>query len=199
LHPAVIVIAVLHLIGACFGLCVFSFHAFLGEQLKEVKRQQLQAQNPGVFLVFEEDVNPELQTVERVEAWANVAFTLMLLVAGVGLLCRQGWARWLSVVYAVLSILFKIGDTVVVFGYIAPMRGDIVNPDEVRVQLAGYVIAMVVGLVYAAAVLVVMFVPSVARSFRRDRVPSFLFEDEYDDFASDDLDEDDYPRHRRRR
>jgi hypothetical protein len=190
---------VLHLLGACFGLCVFSFHAFLDEQLKEAKRQQLQAQNPGVFLVFEEDLNPELQTVERVEAWANVAFTLMLLVAGIGLLCRQGWARWLSVVYAILSILFKIGDTAVVFGYIAPMRGDIVNPDEVGAQLAGYLIAMVVGLVYAVAVLVVMFVPSVARSLRRERVPSFLFEDEYDDFASDDYDEDDYPRYRRRR
>jgi hypothetical protein len=197
-HPAVIVIAVLHLIGACFGLCVFSFHAFLGEQLKEMKRQQLQQQNPGVFLVFEEDLRPELQTVERVEAWANVAFTLALLVAGIGLLCRQGWARWLSVAYAILSILFKVGDTVAVFGYIAPMRGDIVNADEVGAQLAGYLIAMVLGLVYAVAVLVVMFLPAVARSFRRERVPSYLFEDE-DDAFDDYEDEEDYPRYGRRR
>ncbi len=203
LHPAVLTIAVLHLVGAAWGLCIFTFHASgLQERLKEVQRQRLQQQHPGVVLVFEDEMHPELQTLARVELAVNAVFSLMVLAAGVGLLLRQGWARWLSVVYAVLSILFKIGDTVAGLAYLAPEAGGpLVNRDEVVGQLIGFLFMTVAGVAYAAAVLVVMFLPSVARSLRRERIPVYYDEDEYDDEDEDDLDEideDDYPRYRRR-
>jgi hypothetical protein len=200
LHPALIVFGVLHLLGACFGFCILSFHATgLGERFKEAQRAKLQQQNPGVILVFEDELRPELKTIENVELSANAAFSVMLLAAGVGLLLRQGWARWLSVVYAVLSILFKIGDLVIVFAYVAPSWEEHVNADQVMGQLVVAVFSILLGMAYAVAVLVVMFLPSVARSFRRERVPAYLFEDEdEDDVPDDDYDEDNYPRHRRR-
>jgi hypothetical protein len=200
LHPGVIVIGVLHLLGATIGFCCVTFYATgLVEQLKEAQRAKLQQQNPGAILVFEDEVHPELRTAQNVELAANAAFSVMLLAAGIGLLLRQGWARWLSVVYAVLSIVFKIGDFVYGFAFLQEAGGEHVNSDEVAIQVAAAVLMLAAGLIYAIAVLVVMFVPSVARSLRRERVPSFLFEDEYDDFAlEDDYDEEDYPRYRRR-
>jgi hypothetical protein len=200
LHPGVLVIGVLHLLGACFGFCILTFFAAgLNDRLKEMQRAKLQQQNPGAILVFEDEVHPELRSVQNVELAANAAFTVMLLAAGIGLLLRQGWARWLSVVYAVLSILFKIGDFVYGFAFLQRAWGEHVNEDEVAVQLVTAVFFLIAGLIYAVAVLIVMLLPSVVRSLRRERVPTFLFEDEYDDFASeDDYDEEDYPRYRRR-
>jgi hypothetical protein len=197
-HPAVLVIGILHLVGACFGLCLFTFHTGLQDLIREAERQRLQQDNPGVFVVFEDDLHPELKTVARVELWANVAFSGMLLAAGVGLLLRHGWARWLSIVYAVLSILFKIGDTVVYLGFAASGGGEHLDPDA---EIGRFVLALfglALGLAYAVAVLVVMFLPGVARSLRRQRIPTFLYEDEAD-LLDDDNDEEDHPRFGRRR
>ena len=200
LHTAVLVIAVLHLLGAFFGFCLFGFQAGgLREQLQEVERRRLQQENPGVLIVFEDEMNPEQRTLERVGMWADAAFTVMVLVAGVGLLLRQNWARWLSVAFAALSIPVKIAEAVAAVGYAAMMEGELLNPDDVAVQLAANLFRLGLGLVYATVVLVVMLLPSVARSLRRERVPTYLFEDDFDDFDADDYDAEDYPRYRRRR
>jgi hypothetical protein len=199
LHPAVVVIGMLHLLGACFGLCCLTFYAAgLEEHLKEAQREQLQQQNPGAILVFEEDFHPELRTIENVQLVVNAAFTLMVLVAGIGLLLRHNWARWLSIIFAALSVPAKIGYGVLVFTYNVPAWENHINPDEVAGHLLGTLFVLVLGLAYAVAVLIVMFLPSVARSFRRERVPpAYLFEDDFD--ADDDYDEEDYPRFRRGR
>jgi hypothetical protein len=142
----------------------------------------------------------------------GLILSVLLLSAGIGLLNRQAWARWASIVWAVLSILTKLGSALYLFLVIHPAmtaqvasysrRGDPAGD-------AGEVIGMMsvffgdpcTGLpfiIYPIGVLIVLLLPGVAASFddADDRDRGWRRRPRDDD--EDDEDEEDRGRRRRR-
>lgn len=98
----------------------------------------------------------------------------MLIAAGIGLLTVQPWARWLSLVYAPISILIRLGSFFYSLIWVLPATRAVYanNP-----ALAGFsalatissgigVFMTLLFILYPIAVLIVMLMPSTAAAFR---------------------------------
>ncbi|HEY7313586.1 MAG TPA: hypothetical protein VH643_29820 [Gemmataceae bacterium] len=100
---------------------------------------------------------------------------LLMIASGVGLMLMQSWGRWLSVVYAALSILVNLVVLVYTIVFFTPAYEEVYRrlppqSDQERIakdvaQVAGPGFACFV-LIYPALVLVVMLLPSVGAAFR---------------------------------
>jgi hypothetical protein len=211
---SILVIAILHLIGGSLGLILVVCG---GVQLamQNAAANQPGAQNdPGVrFQQYLDQQAPSAQAVNIANLGVSLVMGIMLLAAGIGLLSMRGWARWVSVVYAGISISEKIFllvyNLVVIFPvYDAFFAKEAANlppgmPGMMRGIFIGSLIFQTVLVIYPITVAIIMLKPSTGRAFaeaaaggRRDRE-----EDEGWGGRGDDRDErdryDDRPRYDR--
>jgi hypothetical protein len=129
LPTAVLVLAIFHFIiggyGLLCGLCsggmvlaggnTAGLFSFGNPQMA----QQQQAQQEAMQRVLSERV-PHLQAYQAETVVVSLALSVALIVAGIGLLYLRGWARALSLLYGVLSILQTLIAAVYSFVYVVP-------------------------------------------------------------------------------
>jgi hypothetical protein len=125
----------------------------------------------------------------------NLVLSICLIVAGFGLLKMSGWGRWLSVGYAVTNIVAHIGMLVYQLVYLNPalakwqqdfvakQAGGRAQPTpfvgDSTLSNIGSVVGALIGMAYAIALLVVMFLPHVSAAFA-GKAP--LHEEEPEDY-----------------
>jgi hypothetical protein len=198
---AVLVIAIFHFIfAACGGIVnmlqVTGAAANLtklgggGRDDKEAKLQQK----------IQEDIEreieknfPDYKLFQTAEGAFGLVLAGMLLVAGIGLLSMQPWARLLSLLYAVLAILNNIVGAIIAFALVVPATQEALrNMPEVSQQLRQTIeiasmsavgVGLCVGMVYPIAVLIVMLMPTVTAAFR---APAIDYRDELRDEGDDE-------------
>jgi hypothetical protein len=113
-------------------------------------------------------------------AWAHFAAVwgaaqaLMLVVAGIGLLLMQAWARVLSVIYSIVCILYILVSAVVNFPTFHAMVAGV--PGLPRglipvVTFAAAFIGLIIGLAYPILLLVFMTRPKVVAAFAPEPPP----------------------------
>jgi hypothetical protein len=200
---AVLVIAILHLVFGGLGLvCTLGggLMDLAGTQQALAKagdaQQRQQAAQQQRRKEVTEQVHAERIPLYRAYTVTNrvlsTLFCIVLVAAGLGLLHMQSWARWLSVGYAVLSILANLGVFVYTIAFFIPAGHEVFQrlpPQSDQEQLA-YNIANVaapagpcVMMLYPAAVLIVMLLPSVGAAFRPPRRRRRkVYEDELEDY-----------------
>lgn len=180
-RPAgVLVIAIFHFIFGAGGLCVGIIQVTgAGKQFNKLAAAGDPRQADLQDRIEEEMAKriPGFTTYEIVNAIETLIMALVLIVSGVGLLNMQAWARYLSITYAVLGIVFTIAGLIFSFLFIMPAMKPIFQevarnePPEVANMMETFAsVAMVgagcCGLIYPVAVLIVMLLPSVSSAFR---------------------------------
>src|SRR5262249_12030748 len=95
--------------------------------------------------------------------------SLFLIVAGFGLLGMKPWARSLSLLYAVLSILLTLGLLAFDLLYLMPA----LHGGPPPLNPVGELIQAVTFLIYPVVTLCVLLSPGVAAAFRGDRPPDY--------------------------
>jgi hypothetical protein len=169
------------------------------QQQKEMQEMQVRLQQRT------EQEAPVQKTLGPVNIVINLVLSLVLVVAGFGLVKMLPWGWWGSVVYAAASILMQIYLILFNLFYSMPISGRILD-EELKSRptlqpLAGFLQLIiplaigfaVLGLIYPIIVLIVMSRPKVRAAFNRataDGVDEFeddprdrggRREDEYDD------------------
>jgi hypothetical protein len=205
---AVKTIAVLHIVAGCLGL-LCSLCAVIDvigmvkgggpfDEPEDVAATQHMMDNvPGYF------------AVQATGTGIGLVFDVMLLSAGFGLLKRQPWARRLSIAYAALSILTKLGLLVYQFALVNPVSEQLLAQQAAKMENAAEraqfqqfspialhagAFGLVIMMVYPAIVLIVMLLPSVAAYFRAEPDRYSDYDDEYPRRYRDRWGEDDRPR-----
>jgi len=154
---SITVFGILNIGFALFGfLGVFVSHLMLHAKLRA----------PHGMVIPTAEINP---------AWASfvsffgTAQSLMLLAAGIGLLLTQHWARVLSVVYAVIAVVYAFVGSVINFPTLQatlsrmPVR---IPPEAVSaVAVAATVLGLIIGLIYPGLLLYFMTRPKVVAAF----------------------------------
>jgi hypothetical protein len=125
----VLIVAILHFVGGGLSLlfdCVGAVSLASGGGTALIKKTGIPTTAPGQA----EPVDMEALMRERVSSFtafsiARLVFdtilSVMLIVAGIGLLKLQSWARSLSIAYALLSILFHLGEVAYNYAFLVPV------------------------------------------------------------------------------
>jgi hypothetical protein len=178
---SVTVLAILHLVGGGLGLvlgiCGGVF--LLAGGAKGGLFGQAQAQQGGPAVIAEATENIPGQRAVTVGQFAvDLTLNIMLITAGIGLLRMQPWARSLSLVYAVLSILFHICTAVWAAVYVLPVVQDAIAAEAARnpkmapaldVARAVMIPSLFIGhiwIIYPVVVLCILLSRSVTAAFR---------------------------------
>jgi hypothetical protein len=192
---AVLVLAILHLVGGGLGLVctvctggmqlaggnqMFAGPAGGANQSPQVKSQQEFQKR------LEKHVETELPHQKAV-TYANLGLDLvldvMLISAGIGLLSVQPWARVVSLVYAALSILAKVIG-LVNLAFTWPVMSAFIEQEGRRdpnlqmmtsmmpAIMVGTAVVTVLFLIYPIVVLVILLRPSIAAAFRGEYPPT---------------------------
>ncbi len=184
---SVLVIAIFHFIIGGFGLIAGLFGVGFGGLAV------VQPQPPPGFKVTSNppdmmdtmkymDANvPGWRVYQLTSAVLGLALSVALLAAGIGLILMKPWARYLSIAYAVGSILLQGFAMVYMFVYVTPAQVALydhlppmsgVPPAQAQSMnamsktIVGCTpFAIVPGLIYPIVVLIIMLMPSVKRAF----------------------------------
>ena len=110
---------------------------------------------------------------------ANLALSflldLMLISGGIGLLKMQPWARWLSLVYAPISILMHVASFIYQLVWVIPATKALSAKTAAAMPGFGSIMTLSSGIaafvallivIYPIAVLIVLLLPSTAAAFR---------------------------------
>ncbi len=210
-RPAgVVTIAVLHFVFGGLGLICGTCGAVvelgggqnkileqMGANDPEVKKaQEHEKQREEIAEKFLDQKAPWHKTWTVVEAVLTFALSLTMIVAGVGLLGMKSWGRWMSVLYAVVSIATTLFTVYYAFSYAVPAQQEAVrqmpadDPQEKQGEEWGLKIGPYVPLlflIYPSIVLLVMLLPSTGKAFSEDRG-----EDEDDPYGPRRRRDDDY-------
>jgi hypothetical protein len=177
---AILVIAILNFVFGGLGivstLCLGGTLALYMYVLPETLPGQ-PAPFPNEYKYLEQELPGH-----TVYTFATLVLGLMasavLIVASIGLLRLKNWARWTCAIYAVFSLVWVLANTYYTLRYVDPVRARFA--EELQPQLppgtpniAGFavlndVIAIAVaavGIAYAVALFVVMFLPNVRAAF----------------------------------
>ena len=192
-RPALVtVVAVLHFVFGGLGLLCQTTNGILqvsgvGEKFSTMFQPASNVQaDPQMKkqMEMQEKMQKAIKDVPGAQAklWADLGqdtvLSACLIVAGIGLLQMRPWGRTLSLFYAVLSILYKIGSIVYAAVYLLPamqaLGKELSGDDPVSkfmgftMQFSPYVgMGMLVGqMIYPIFVLIAMLVPSVVAAFR---------------------------------
>jgi hypothetical protein len=178
---SVLVIAILHLLGAAF-LLLGTICGAVGQAV--MANMKSPAGGPDIFSQQKAmaDAIPGYTAFTYAQMGVGLLVGVVLLVAGVGLLSMKPWARTLSIVYAVFSILSHIVSLIYQFAVVVPnmdaamqkmFAGD-PNLKAAGANLGGFGTASaVLGALFGAAlvaypitVLIIMTRHSVVAAFR---------------------------------
>ena len=220
--PAVMVIAVMHLIFGGLGLVCLGCSGVMdlagGQKALAgmgTPEQQRQAEAQRRRNEVANQVHLERVPLYRVYSTANkvlsVLFSIAMVASGIGLLYLHSWARWLSVGYAVLSLLANVVVLVYTVAFLnaadaeafrrLPPQNEQEQMAYNMVRAAGPLVSLLPGVMaaYPAAVLLIMLLPSTGRAFSgRDTRKRRRRRYDGDEEDPDDYEEDDEDRSRRR-
>jgi hypothetical protein len=227
-HPAVVVVAILQLVFGSIGLCLALYNlSGLPKRMAAASQQNLP---PGQRQFSQEEIEkrleqrfPNYHLMEKAQQGASAFMCLLMITSGIGLLLMQVWARFLTIGYAVLSILLTIANVIYAVAVVLPLMSELTRdltsqaappgggpPPQMVAQIVQG--AMVLGVamaalivVYPITVLVIMLLPSVGAAFRgetgrgkRRRRRVEQESDEEPEPEDEDADDEDRPRRRRR-
>jgi hypothetical protein len=182
---AVLVLAILHLVGGGVGLAA-DLGTIVMQEISSNRAvgapgpyEKVTPQNFGAGLTFylEEHV-PAYHAITFAQIGVNLVLDVLLLIGGVGLLTMRAYGRNVSLVYAVLSILNRLFGIVYGLAVVFPVTNEYLdlvarrNPGMSAAVTAGRVsgvVGMLVGsvlIVYPIVVLIVLLRPRVAAAFR---------------------------------
>jgi hypothetical protein len=212
-HPAVITMAVINIVfgglSILCGGCGLALHAGL-QAAGNAPGARGGPDQLGELVKFLNKECPGYLVMEVGRSTGVMVLGLVLVLAGVGLLYLQSWARWTTIAYAVLAILLHLIYGVYETAVVVPARtrfqathvvpfGQMPPPGYQEGQQVGAMVGVwgviILAVVHGAANLIVLLLPGVGAAFagrgtRRRR------EEEYEE------DEEDYddrrPRRRRR-
>ena len=155
---------------------------------------------------------PGYQAVEIGKAGLTFILGVLLIIAGIGLLSSQGWARWMTFVYGVVMLLIQIAYPIFELGMVMPaieewkvsylQRHNMAIPESPMSSSsasAGIVVGAFFFGAYAITALIVMLLPAVAEGCARNPVAAAAGEEDYEPDYDDRGDDDDYPRRRPKR
>jgi len=187
---AVLVIAILHLVGGglgllCtpFGLAANSMQTAGNTPEAVMARKMEQAMEMAV---------PGYSLATRVQLALDLGLDGLLIAGGIGLIFMKRWARTASLVYAWMSILLKIGLALWAFGWMLPGMnaafGVVLGRDPRTAAMVPFVQALITGsiiinllfIAYPIVVLAILTRPSIVAAFRGEAPPSSFPEDELD-------------------
>jgi hypothetical protein len=208
---AVTTIAILHFVGGGLGLLQSFCRGANAFFLYQIGTGNMPAGpvGPGQRLPLELALfskAPGFFASQVAMTGVGLVLDVLLIIAGIGLLSRKSWARWGSVGYGVLSLIFKLIIIVYWIAVVAPVIGkleaeeagkikqDQMGQQQLHVEARTLQITQpaILGvlMIYPIVVILVMFMPSVKRYFQED--------DRYgrddDDYHDRDRYEEDYPR-----
>jgi hypothetical protein len=206
---AMLVIAILHLVFGGLGLLVSACAGSVAA-IEASARPPTTAPGkvgPGVNTFQNRQDVLEAECEQRLPGFKvlklgmigfDVVLSILLIVAGIGLLVVQRWAQVLSVVYAILSIVQNTGYIFLQLAIVVPSI-EAVARNQTVFSPPGYLAGMRVGafapvifnalyLSYPCIVLIFMFLPSFRAAFRGEWRPKAKPRDSWEP-PRDDWDE----------
>jgi hypothetical protein len=182
----VLVIAILHLVGGTLLL----LSSACGAAMQGIAAGMQPGAGPGgPGMISQQQMQAELEkqipgytAVTYAQMGGDFLFGIVLVVAGIGLLSMQPWARLLSIIYAIFSILNHIFSLVYALAVVVPgtqavLEKTFASDPNLKAALPGMggmmsglmVFGVVVGalfIVYPITVLIVLTRRSVVAAFR---------------------------------
>jgi hypothetical protein len=204
---AILVIAILHLVGGGLGLIgtlcggatlliMPSLSSFMPPTPPaRPGPPPLPAQPPGYneMMDYMNDNVPGYRAFLIGTLAVNFLMDVMLLSAGIGLLKMQPWARWLSLIYAIISILVHIGSFVYNLLWVIPATQALYanfttmpafsSLMTITSEVGAFLTLLII--IYPIVVLIILLLPSTSAAFRGE-IPAR--EDDLRD--SEEIDED---------
>ena len=161
---SVTVLGILNIVFAAFGLMGIAIYI-----LMMFVPSSLNAKNPVLDLMRQ---NPGYAMYANISTFVGAAFTLVHLLAGIGLLMLRPWGRWLSIAYAVFAIISLIVNSLINYYFLlAPMIDKLaaLQPGQEKAAAIGGIVGMVagtcVGPIYPIILLIFMYRPNVKAAF----------------------------------
>jgi hypothetical protein len=161
---SVTVLGILNIVFAAFGLMGIALSIAM-----MFVHPALNMKNPVLDLMRQ---NPGYMMYTNISMVVSAVFTLMLGLAGIGLLMLRPWGRWLSIAYAVFAILSLIVNSLINYYFLlAPMIDKLaaLPPGQEKAAALGGIAGMVVGIclgpIYPVILLIFMFRPNVMAAF----------------------------------
>jgi hypothetical protein len=135
---------------------------------------------------------PAFRAIMIAQIALGVLLNIVLLAAGVGLLNMQPWARWASVGWAVTIILLQVASLIFTLAIVNPamekatkewaskQKGATVStsPGSGMQQSVSSICGAAFNIIYAIALLIVMFLPNVSAAFAGRPIQRRPFGDE---------------------
>ncbi len=154
-----------------FGILNIGFAVFgVGGLL--MSRLMLHAKLPGNPLLKSMQSDPAYASWTNAVTVFGLVFALILVAAGIGLLLAQNWARILSIVYAIIDIVYVLVGAVVNYHFMQAMTGQMpgVSSGMMAVFTAvGSVFGVIFGLAYPVLLLIFMTRPKIVAFFEPEQ------------------------------
>ena len=201
---AILVIAILHLVGGGLGLIISlcgcgglimtnALSSAMPTEPRTPGQPPPMSRSPVDVTNYYNEHIPGYRAFTFGGLALSLMLDIMLLAAGIGLLNVQPWARWLSIVYAPISILNRLASFVYQLVWVLPVTQELYGNNPAMAGMSSFVsisggIGLFVSLLfvlYPITVVVLMLLPSTAAAFRGE-LPS-----REDDYREDDMEEED--------
>jgi hypothetical protein len=184
------VFAILNIVFGALWLFCITCGIVAAPAMQQLQAQQ-QGQQPGLNQQdFEKRVEAQLPAYNVIK-WAGLGLSLVLgvilIVAGIGLLNMASWGRGLSIVWAVIAILYLLISLVYNIIYVNPVMAETMKEQQVQLPAAFFIgmeaASTLLMILYPIVLLIVMLLPAtgtaLAGSGPRD-LPGDAADDYYD-------------------
>jgi hypothetical protein len=150
---SVLIFGILNIAFAAFGFLVLLLQCFLPR-----------VSTPVLKALYD---NPSYMVWMKISLWLGGAAAVVLLVAGIGLLLLQNWARITSIGYGIYSILeCLVGCFVMLNVFAAILQQAQGELHAVMIgSMVGSVFGLVIGLIYPILLIIFMTRPKVIAAF----------------------------------
>lgn len=168
---SVLVFGVINIIFGALGLCGLIVQ--LSIQLSGF--DQLQGQNNPTLELMQEltQTNPAYELYTQLMMVLGSVMTILILVAGIGLIKLKNWARLSSIGWAVFTIATTIMNTLITFVLVfIPLLDQLTGPERIGIQI-GIVFSIIfafVFFVYSAFMIFKLTRPAIVAAFADDPV-----------------------------
>ena len=180
----ILVLAILHLVGGglglllslcgCGGLLLSGAMGSVQQPTSAVRPSQVAPPpNAGQITQYYKDNVPGYSAFTFGSLGFGILLDGLLIAAGVGLLSVRPWARWLSLIYAPLSILYHIATFFYQLLLVMPATDKLFSQNPALVGMSSILsvssgIGLFVGLlftIYPITVIIILLLPSTAATF----------------------------------
>lgn len=116
------------------------------------------------------EMPPETKALMTFLQACGLALSVLLLVAGIGLMMVKGWGRWLSIIYAIIDIPVTLVSSVITSKVVLPMieqqAGGQLPPEAIKIIAgASMGFGLCCGLIYPIVLLIMLNLRDVKAAF----------------------------------